>query len=313
MNVYVQDISFNRPKLSRNARWNPNGTTFVTNSSIGLPGWTLFFNHKNTIFTTGSGNNRIFIWHNGSNNTLATIEINQSSTFYSVFATVDDELFVSNYRGAHKIDRWSITNLTLLSSISVNQHCYGLFVDIDDYLYCSLTDLHQVIKFYLVNPSFSAVIVAGTGCSGSSSWLLNRQHGIFVTEVKDLYVADYNNDRIQLFRDGRRNGITVAGNGSNDSFLIKGPIGIVLDADAYMYIVQWDNHRIVRSTPHGTTCILGCSSVIGTGADQFANPRYANFDSDGNLYVLEWTNSRIQKFELIYNEWGKPHENVKMM
>ena len=66
----------------------------------------------------------------------------------------------------------------------------GLFIDINDYLYCSMRDLHQVVTKPLNSISNQLTIIAGTGCSGSISNMLNGPHGIFVDINLDLYVAD---------------------------------------------------------------------------------------------------------------------------
>ena len=42
--------------------------------------------------------------------------------------------------------------------------------------------------------------------------MMSHPVGIFVTIDLDLYVADYSNNRVQLFRSGERNGTAVAGN-----------------------------------------------------------------------------------------------------
>ena len=86
-------------------------------------------------------------------------------------------------------------------------------------------NLHKVVTKSLNSISNTTTIIAGTGCSGSTSNQLYYPFGIFVNFNLDLYVADsqYNN-RIQLFRFGELNGITVAGNTSvNTTITLNSP------------------------------------------------------------------------------------------
>ena len=135
--------------------------------------------------------------------------------------------------------------------------CFGLFVDINDTLYCSMYDRHQVVKRLLNDSTMALTTVAGTGIPTSASNTLDSPHGIFVDINFDLYVADTNNNRIQLFRAGELNGTTVAGNrSSNNTVTLKHPTGVVLDADKYLFIVDRENHRIVGSGPNGFRCLV---------------------------------------------------------
>ena len=75
----------------------------------------------------------------------------------------------------------------------------------------------------------------------------------------DLYIADYLNHRVQLWRSGESNGITVAGNGSpNPTIDLDHPTAVVLDAGKYLFIVDSANDRIVGSGLNGFRCLVGC-------------------------------------------------------
>jgi hypothetical protein len=189
--------------------------------------------------------------------------------------------------------------------MNVNGACVGLFVDINDTLYCSMFNYHQVIKKWLNGNTTTSTIAAGTGVASSASDALDNPQGIFVNINFDLYVADYLNSRIQLFQSGQLNGITVAGNGStNLTISLNGPTGIVLDADNYLFIVDQSNNRIVGSGPNGFQCLVGCSGQ-GSASNQLSGPATLSFDSSGNMYVTDAGNNRIQKFVLLTNGCGK--------
>ncbi|CAF4271080.1 unnamed protein product, partial [Adineta steineri] len=99
--------------------------------------------------------------------------------------------------------------------MNVSSSCDGLFVDINDTLYCSMSSHAQVVRRSLNDSVMNSnCVAAGTGIAGSDLNQLNDPRGIFVDVNLDLYVADCDNDRVQLFQSGKSNGITVAGSTS---------------------------------------------------------------------------------------------------
>jgi hypothetical protein len=145
----------------------------------------------------------------------------------------------------------------------------------------------------------------GTGCDGSASYLLNQLNGIFVDTNFDLYVADTVNDRIQKFAHGQLNGITLI-DSKTMNFILYRPTSIVLNADEYLFIVDSENHRIIRSLPNnGFECLIGCSDVPCSMFSQLCEPRTLAFDSIGNLYVSDLKNARVQQFLLTNKSCGK--------
>ena len=188
--------------------------------------------------------------------------------------------------------------------------CYDIFIDIANNLYCSMELNHQVVMKSLNFDSNAMTVVAGTGSAGSASNMLNSPKGIFVDINLDLYVADYYNNRIQMFPAGQLTAITVAGNGlSNSTIIFDRPITVTLDANGHLFIADHFNHRIVRSGVNGLECIVGCSGTNGLGSDQLNCPRGPSFDSYGNLFVADSVNDRIQKFFLMTNSCGKYERN----
>ena len=176
----------------------------------------------------------------------------------------DEEIFVDNGNPNKRVERWTSNGTQLPSPMSTCWSCYGLFVDSNDNLYCSQYNAHQVLRKSLLNPSSPTMIVAGTRCQGSTATTLNNPWGIFVSETFDLYVADFGNDRIQLFRSGEINGRTVVGNGSNETTItLSGPSGVVLDGDGYLFIVDSGNNRILGSDRWGFRCVVGCGGGGG--------------------------------------------------
>ena len=160
----------------------------------------------------------------------------------------------------------------------------------------------QIVSKSLNSLSNVLIVVAGTRTAGNTSNMLNGPAGIFVNTNFDLYVADSNNHRIQLFSQGQPNARTVAGNGSSNlTTTLQFPTAIILDSDSYMYIADTNNHRIVGERADGFHCLVGCSGSSGSASNQLSSPRGVSFDSYGNMYVVDTNNRRIQRFNLIMN------------
>ena len=227
------------------------------------------------------------------------------SDSWSVFVTSNNEVFVDNNSPNNRIDKWAL-NMTLLDSpMSICTHCAGLFIDINNDLYCSQDSQNQVLKKSLNDPTTATVMRAGTGCSGSASHMLNAPNGIFVTENLYLYVADFNNNRIQLFQSGELNGTTVVGSAAAGTISLYHPMSVVVDVDGYLFIVDCGNQRIIGSGPYGFRCLVGCSQSAGSSSDQLNNPQFLMFDIDGNMFVTDSNNGRIQKFLLVDSNCSK--------
>jgi hypothetical protein len=219
--------------------------------------------------------------------------------------TTNGDIYVDNGLHNGRVDKWTMDANTSIPAMSVNSSCYGLFVDINDTLYCSMPNLHQVVKRWLTDNTTTSTLAAGTGILGSTANMLNQPFGIFVDVNFDLYVADFGNSRIQLFGVGQLNAITIAGSGSlNATISLNSPSGIVLDADHYLFIVDCGNSRIVGSGPNGFQCLVGCSGP-GSASNQLYAPSTLSFDSYGNIFVTDFYNNRVQQFILLTNLCGK--------
>ena len=302
--AYCLVISYNRPKFNAYATWSDNAVTFATNNTVGKSPYSIFINTDNTVYVANRENGRIQVWLNGSTNLTRTISVNLSLP-YSIFVTSNDDIYTdTGTNSTSQVQKRSLNTNTSIVAMYSGQKCFGLFIDSLDVLYCSMSDLHQAVAKSLNTNSDVLTIVAGTGCAGSTSNMLNVPMGIFVNINRNLYVADCNNDRIQLFQPNLLNATTVAGNGATGTITLNCPAGIVLDADNYLFIADKDNNRIVGSGPNGFRCLVGCFSS-GSASNQLLYPWSLSFDSIGNIFVTDQGNNRIQKFILVKNNFSK--------
>ena len=296
------NISYNQPKLDPLTVWNPNGITFADNNTIGLSPYGIFINQHNTIYVPNRYTTSIKIWSNESVNSTTIISAG-SSGYHAIFVASNNDMYIaSKTHPSPQITRWNSNTNNSDVAVYMSSYSFGLFIDINNTLYFSIRDQHHVLSRSLASSSNTLTVVAGTSCSGSSMNMLNQPHGITVDTNFDLYVADAGNNRIQLFRLGSRNGITVAGSGStNVTITLKYPLSVILDADKYLFIADRDNHRIIGSGPFGFRCIIGCSSLAGSTSDKLNSPPTIAFDSYGNIYATDENNNRIQKFLRLNN------------
>ena len=186
---------------------------------------------------------------------------------------------------------------------------YGLFIDNVNRLYYSLGEASVVMRLTLNGSLGTNTTVAGDATAGNLSTQLDGPAGIFVNTVYSLFVADFGNNRIQMFLPGQMTATTVAGVTAPGTITLAGPKGVVLDADGYIFIVDRDLNRVVGQGPGGFRCILGCTHVNGSAPHQLSMPTSLSFDSHGNIFVVDAGNRRVQKFRLIMNSCGEFFES----
>jgi hypothetical protein len=302
--LFILGPSYNQPKFSSCATWNPNAITSANISTMGSQPTRIFVSINNTIYVTATNLNQILEWTEGSNTPTRNISagLNQPC---GIFATINGDIYIDNGAVNHRVDKWSWNATSSVVVMNVTSRCHSLFVDINNTLYCSNDYEHKVVKISLNSGSNTVTMTAGTGISGSLPNMLYYPNGIFVDMTFNLYVADFGNSRIQLFQPGQLSGTTLVGNGASGSIALNGPSAVVLDADENLFISDYGNNRIIRTGPSGSQCLLGCSGGGGSSANQLNRPYSLSFDSYGNLFVVDLNNNRIQKFLLATNSCGK--------
>ena len=173
---------------------------------------------------------------------------------------------------------------------------------------------HRIRK---VTPGGTITTVAGNGTQGFSgdagpatNAQLRNPFGVAMDSMNNLYIADYNNQRIRKVTAGGTI-TTVAGNGtygfSGDagpatSAQLNNPTGVAVDGLGTIYIADQNNHRIRKVTPGGTI-----TTVVGNGTQGFNGdsvlatnailnyPQSVKVDSAGNLYIADLGNHRIRR------------------
>lgn len=293
--------SYNRPNFCSNASWSSIGTTISNSSVVRIQPQGIWVDTNNTLYVADNSNTSYYIWIEGNKNQTKIFVIGLPNV-YRVLPTIQNNIYVGNN---DRVDKWTWNGTSGITMKYFVQPCYGLFIDSNSFVYCSMGTMHQVVKGSLDSIASPLALVAGTGCAGSQSNMLNNSNGIFVDTNFDLYVADSANNRIQLFPSGNSIGTTVAGTEAVISFTLDYPTDVILDGDGYLFIVDSGNNRIVASSASGFRCIIGCSGVSGSASNQLSSPRAMSFDTDGNILVADTDNNRIQKFFYATNSCSK--------
>ena len=301
---FITVSSYNQPKFSECATWNPKAITFTNSTTVGTNPNGIYVDINNTVYAVAYNLNQVSVWLEGNMTPARTISGGFSLSF-TVVALVTGDIYIDNGAVNYRVVKWSWETTTSVTVMNVTSRCISLFIDHQQTLYCSQDKEHKIVKMSLTSGSNTPTIAAGNGTNGSEAHLLSSPKGIFVDKHVNLYVADFSNNRIQLFQSGELNATTVAGNGAPGTITLNGPIAVTLDADGYLFISDYANNRIIRSGPFGFQCLLGCSGVAGAASNQLNGPHALSFDSYGNIFVADRANNRIQKFLLATNSCGK--------
>ena len=136
------------------------------------------------------------------------------------------------------------------------------------------------------------------GGPGSEAGLFRAPKGLATDAQGNLYVADSQNNRIQVLSSS---GVLLRQWGSEGSapgqFLE--PWGLAVDAEGYVYVADTWNHRIQVFDPDGRYVrewgTFGQTGATGDG-DLLYGPRDVAIDGDGNVYVSDTGNKRIVKY-----------------
>ena len=286
--ILVSAFSFNLVNLSSNEVWSGNAITVADNGTIGGPARALFIDHNGTIFIGAYQKSQILIWSKDS--ITPTYIINARLSEYSpIFVTDAADIYFEidgNKRG--QIVKLSLTLNRTITVAQFEHHCFGLFITDSHILYCSLRDKNKVVKLSLENDEERP---ANTVTSD-----VNWPWGIYVDQNFSLFVADFWNNRIQLFKSGQLNGTIVAGRGVPQGLILNRPTDVTFDANNNMYIGDAHNGRVIRVSGSQWSCVAGCN-----GPNQLRDAYIIRFDSHGNIYVGDEHNNRIQKFLLQKN------------
>ncbi|CAF4979269.1 unnamed protein product, partial [Rotaria sp. Silwood1] len=126
--------------------------------------------------------------------------------------------------------------------------------------------------------------------SGLDTSTIGNCFNIFVDSNENLYVSDYDNNRVVRYPSNSSSGmpgVVVAGNGTSGTSAsqLNGPRGV----------------QILRWPPNSNSgeCIVACTGISGVGIDMLYGPFALAFDSYGSLFISDGNINRVQKFQIL--------------
>ena len=109
------------------------------------------------------------------------------------------------------------------------------------------TGANNIVRWIIGASTWTLVAGSAIGSNGDTSMLLDYPMGVILDSMRNVYVADRNNHRIQFFLASQFNGTTIVGvsgmSGSNATTL-NNPCAVALDAQLNLYVADTYNHRI---------------------------------------------------------------------
>ena len=191
--MLVAGVSYNQPKFSVNAQWNPDAITIADGGLLGYSPTRIFISKNNTWYVANENYNRI-LSGNGGSGTPITIGYGG----HCVMVTDNGDMYSYDDDNTQVTIR-SVNNTSSSPVMIIGDRCDDLYVTTNNTLYCSAGWMDQILTKSLNDPTNTLSVVAGTGCHRSGPDSFAHPVGIFVTLNLSLYVADSGNNRIQRF------------------------------------------------------------------------------------------------------------------
>ncbi|CAF0811501.1 unnamed protein product [Adineta steineri] len=196
-----------------------------------------------------------------SSTTTTTSSTTSTTTSTSTTTTAGNPCTTGNYV-------WNTSGITILDSSQVTK-VTNMYIDSNNTLYITDEYTNTAVWRLLKNATTATVIAGIKDSRGSSNTQLNHPQDVYVDTVGTMYVSDCFNHRIQKYINGSNIGITIVGitNSAGPSLnQLNFPRYITLDqTQAYMYIADGDNHRIMRYSTNSTSGDNGTLVAGGSG------------------------------------------------
>lgn len=214
--------------------------------------------------------------------------------------------------GNHRVTKWipGGTNRAIAAggngqgsnAIQLNNP-QGMFVETNtSIIWIADTNNNRIVRWE--SPSTSVIVGGSYGVRSNQFYY---PYGIFVDlrNSKTIYVADTYNHRIQMWLPGATDGVTVAGQTSvhgNALNQFAYPTSVTVDANGYVYVVDYSNHRVmlwIVGATSGRVVAGSDSATYGNLPNQLYYPWMVKLDQKRAIFVVDYYNSRIQKFSII--------------
>lgn len=135
-------------------------------------------------------------------------------------------------------------------------------------------------------------LLATYGGQGLETGKFRGPRGIAVGPRDEIYVADYDNHRIQEFNSNFAWVRNIRF--KNVGRAMPAPRGLAIDREGKLWACFSNVHRVARFDASGNADLI--VGEEGTGLGQFEEPRYIAFDVQNHFFVTDYNNGRVQRF-----------------
>jgi DNA-binding beta-propeller fold protein YncE len=132
------------------------------------------------------------------------------------------------------------------------------------------------------------------GGQGREDGEFSHATGIAVDAQGNIFVADYNNKRVQKFN--AQGDFLSAWTTASDLNSTGTPEGIAVDAEGHIFVTDYVFGRVQAFNNNGEP--LFAWGKHGPDAGQFRKPTGIAVDAQGRVYVVSQMNNNVQVFQL---------------
>ncbi|CAF0845901.1 unnamed protein product [Adineta steineri] len=269
--LYIADLNNNRIQKWLSNASNATTVAGLSNGTYGRSSVALdspvsvVLDSNDNMYFTDRNNHRVVYWANGasSGTTIAGIAGTSGSTNNTLFSPtgiVRDSstgtLYIADTLN-NRIMKYLVnaTSGTVVAGgngpgtgITQLYNPIGLTFDSSSNSFLIANHVsNNIVRWVLGASSWTLVIGSPTGLSGSTSALLNQPVGIASDPMRNIYVADSGNHRIQFFVAGQSNGTTIAGvtgSAGISQNQLNSPYWVILDSQLNLYVSDTANNRV---------------------------------------------------------------------
>lgn len=194
-------------------------------------------------------------------------------------------------------------------------------VDGDDNIYICDGSNHRIRKITASTGIINTIVGTGTtGSSGDGSIATNAEiyapGGVFIDKFRNVYVADWGNNKVRKITYSTGVISTIAGTGVGGYYgdggiaknaKISRPVDVFCDTSGDVLIAELDNHviRMVNSITGLITTVAG-NGTAGFSGDggpavnaKLNQPTGLFVDKQNNIYIAEYGNGTIRKVDAV--------------